>query len=452
MYRSLGVWISLRCFVALSAPLQAQQSPTDLSIQSLELHVKMYPRDFAGYDGLGAAYLQKGRETGDADYYERAKAALNKSLELRSGDPDAASAMTNMAVACMSEHRFADALVWAQDALALGSGDPSAWAIAGDALADMGNYAEAADAYSKLQSPFVSEDEKLGFSYERDSRMSSLRMVAGDSEGAVQLMRSAIRVAVETNMPAENIAWSEYQLGEELFQSGDYAGARKAYLDSLEQYPSYYRALGGLAKVSAAQGYLSEAVDFYKKALAVVPFPEYAAALGDVYQKLHQPDEAKKQYELVEFIGYLNEVNQEIHNRDLALFYADHDMKLDKSLELARNEMEVRRDIYSWDVLAWSLYKNGKNQEASEAISHALQQGTADATIFFHAGMIYARLGDSAAAKMYLHRAITLSPQFHVLHAEVAKATLASLEAGPGADDKNSAHLDQQGRVSGGLR
>ena len=66
--------------------------------------------------------------------------------------------------------------------------------------------------------------------------------------------------------------------------------------------------------------------------------------------------------------------------------------------------------------------------------------------------MIYARLGDSAAAKMYLYRAITLSPQFHVLHAEVAKATLASLEAGPGADDKNSAHLDQQGRVSGGLR
>jgi cytochrome c-type biogenesis protein CcmH/NrfG len=67
MYRSLGFWISLLCFVALSAPLQAQQSPTDLSIQSLELHVKMYPRDIAGYDGLGAAYLQKGRETGDAD-------------------------------------------------------------------------------------------------------------------------------------------------------------------------------------------------------------------------------------------------------------------------------------------------------------------------------------------------------------------------------------------------
>ena len=126
MARQLRIWISLLCLMMLSAPLRAQKSPTDQLIQSLELHVKMYPQDYAGYDGLGAAFLQKGRETGDADYYERAKMALNKSLDLRSGDPSAASAMTNMAVACMSEHRFADALDWAQNALALGSGQAGA--------------------------------------------------------------------------------------------------------------------------------------------------------------------------------------------------------------------------------------------------------------------------------------------------------------------------------------
>jgi tetratricopeptide (TPR) repeat protein len=452
MARHLRIWISFLCFMMLSAPLRAQKSPTDQLIQSLELHVKMYPQDYAGYDGLGAAFLQKGRETGDADYYERAKVALNKSLDLRSGDPSAASAMTNMAVACMSEHRFADALDWAQNALALGSGDPTPWAIAGDALADMGDYSAAAEAYSKLQSPFVSEEARVGLSYERDSRMSSLRLVAGDAEGAIQLMRNAIRLAVATNMPAENIAWSEYQLGEELFQVGDYARAEKAYLDSLDQYPSYYRALGGLAKVSAAQGKLYEAVDFYKKALAVVPFPEYAAALGDVYEKLHHPDEAKKQYDLVEFIGSLNRLNQQIHNRDLALFYADHDTKLDESLMLARKELEVRRDIHTWDVLAWSLFKNGKTQDAADAISHALQQGTVDAPIFFHAGMIYARLGDGTVAMKFLNRALTVSPQFHVLHATVAREMLASLEAGSGAMDKDSARLAQQSGGEGNLR
>jgi len=444
MLRQLRIWIPVFCLVALATPVLAQKSPTDQMIQSLELHVKMYPQDFAGYDGLGAAYLQKGRETGDADYYERAKVALNKSLDLRSSDPDAAEAMTNMAVACMSEHRFADALDWAQKALALGSGDPSPWAIAGDALADMGDYSEAAEAYAKLQSSFVSKEEQLGLSNERDSRMSSLRMVAGDAQGAIQLMRNAIRVGTEANMPAENIAWGEYQLGEELFQIGDYSAARQAYADSLEQYPSYYRALGGLAKVSAAQAKLDDAVSFYKKALAVVPFPEYAAALGDVYEKLGQPREAKKQYDLVEFIGYLNKVNLQIHNRDLALFYADHNVKLDESLLLARKELEVRRDIYTWDVLAWSLFKNGKFPEAADAISHALQHGTVDAQLFFHAGMIHARLGEGELARKFLNRALDVSPQFHVLNAAVAQATLASIEKNSGTLEANQPRVAQQ--------
>lgn len=433
MIRWLLAFPLLLCIVRCSTPLGAQsgtdENPTDRAIRSLEVRVKMYPQDFAAFDGLGSAYLQKGRETGDADYYERAKVSLRKSLDLQSSDAAAASAMTHMAVACMAEHRFSEALAWAERALALGSGDPSPWAIAGDALADMGDYDAAADAYGRLQNAFASEDEKLGLSFERESRLSSLELVAGHTRKAVELMRGAVRTAIETHMPVENIAWSEFQLGEELFQVGDYAAAERADLASLDEYPSYYRALGGLAKVRAAQGKLDDAVELYKKALAVVPFPEYAAALGDVYQKLQQPDEAQKQYALVEFIGHLSQVNQEIHNRDLAFFYADHDIKLAESLSLARKELEVRRDIYTWDVLAWSLFKNGKMQEAAEAIDHALQPGTVDAQIFFHAGMIYESLGDVSAAKTFLQCALDLNPHFHVQHAEVARATLTRLES-----------------------
>ena len=427
--------------VCCAAPLRAQKNPTDELLASRQLHVRMYPQDYAGYDALGAAYLQKGRETGDADYYERAKTAFTKSLDLLSEDPAAASAMTHMAVAWMAEHRFADALTWAQNALALGSGDPSSWAIAGDALADMGDYAGAAEFYSRLESPFASEEERLGLSYERNSRMSSLRMVAGDAEGAVELMRAAIRAAIDARLPAENVAWSEYQLGEELFQAGDYAAADKAYLAALDKYPSYYRALGGLAKVRAAEGKLSDAVEFYKKALSVVPFPEYAAALGDVYQKLGKLDEAKRQYDLVEFIGHLSALNQQIHDRDLALFYADHDLKLDDSLALARKELEIRRDIYTWDVLAWALFKNGRYQEAADAAAHALQQGTVDAQIYFHAGMIYGRLGDLSVAKNFLGRALNLSPRFHVLHADVARSELARLETESNTPGEHAASL-----------
>ena len=58
------------------------QPSTNATIQSLQVHLKMYPQDFKAYDALGAIYIQKGRETADASYYELAKEALNKSLDL----------------------------------------------------------------------------------------------------------------------------------------------------------------------------------------------------------------------------------------------------------------------------------------------------------------------------------------------------------------------------------
>jgi tetratricopeptide (TPR) repeat protein len=427
MIQKILFLLLLMSCLAGSAPIRAQQNATDDLIKSLQARVKRYPDDHAGYAALGAAYLQKGRETADAADYELAKGALEKSLDLLSNDLAAAFAMTQMAVVCMVEHRFEDAHTWAQKALALGSGDPSPWAIAGDALADMGDYKGAAEAYARLKSSYGSEDEKLAYSYQRDSRTSFLRFVAGDTQGAIQLMRSAVRTAIETHMPAENIAWSQYQLGEELFLAGETNAAERAYLASLDECPNYYRALAGLAKVRASQGNYVDAIKLYKEAITVVPYPEYAAALGDIYHKLGQFEDAKKQYQLVEFIGYLSQVNQQIHNRDLALFYADHDLRLPESLALARKELEVRRDVYSWDVLAWSLFKSDKIQEAAETITRALEQGTIDPQLLFHAGMICEKSGDSVKAKEYLRRALAINPHFHILYSSIASETLARL-------------------------
>jgi tetratricopeptide (TPR) repeat protein len=421
------VLILLFALTLVPGALRAEDGTTDGLIKSLAIKVKIYPGDYKSYAALGAAYLQKGRETGDSADYELARTALSKSLDLMSNDPAAAFAMTQMAVACMAEHQFDEAYTWAQKGLAVGSGDPSPWAIAGDALADMGDYQNAAEAYSRLKLVHGSEDERQAISYQRDSRMSYLRLVAGDSQGAIQLMQGAIQTATNMHMPAENIAWSNYQLGEEYLQAGDTARAEQAYLAAFDLYPGYYRALAGLAKVRTAQGNYHEAAALYGKAIAAVPYPEYAAALGDVYRALGKSDKAQKEFELVEFIGHLSQINQQIHNRELALFYADHDIKLDQAILLARRELEVRHDVYTWDVLAWALFKHGEAKEADAAISHALSQGTRDAQLFFHAGMIYADLGDSARAQEFLHRALVTNPHFHPIYAETARQTLARL-------------------------
>jgi tetratricopeptide (TPR) repeat protein len=255
-----------------------------------------------------------------------------------------------------------------------------------------------------------------------------LNLLHGGDASAIALMQQAVKLAVENHMPPENVAWTYYQLGEFFFHSGDLDNAAKSYTEALGRYPGYYRGLGGLAKVRIAQKRYDEGIALYKQAIATIPLIEYVAALADVYQTLGRGEEFDKQFKLLEFIGYLSALNERTYNRELAGFYADHDIKLPQALDLAKRELDNRRDVYTRDVFAWCLYKNGKLQDAAQAIDAALSLGTNDALMFFHAGMIYRDLGQTSRAENYLSRSLAVNSQFHVRYSKLADQTLKELQ------------------------
>jgi tetratricopeptide (TPR) repeat protein len=220
-----------------------------------------------------------------------------------------------------------------------------------------------------------------------------------------------------------------YELGEFETQAGDAASADAAYLLAVNTHPGDYRALAALGKLRANHGRYAEAIVLYQKAIAVVPMPTFIAELGDLYAKTGNQAEAQKQYALVEYIGLLGHINQVLHNRDLALFYADHDVKLAESLDLAQKELEVRHDVYTWDALAWALYKNGKLAEAAKASEKAMRFGTRDPLLLFHAGMIAEGLGQREQARTDLKEALEINPHFHLTYANAARQKLTALDA-----------------------
>ena len=419
-------------FLLSVAPARAwgQQHETDNAIRFFQWKVAQDPDDFFNYDRLGVAYIQKARETGDVTYYNLAAKALEKSLDLESAHAEGAPAMKHLATVYYAEHRFDESLTLAQKAIDLNPRDITPYALIGDARSEMGEYEKAWAAYRKLQDPEDAQSAISGVQYLEQSRESVQSFLTGDTKAAIDHMRRAVAIAVDSRMAKESIAWSQFTLGENYFQLGDLANAKAAYNDALKSYPDYHRALAGLARVSSAAGHLDDAIVLYKKAISVIPLPAYAAALGDVYAKSGNGGEAKKQFDLVEYIGRLNAFNQTVYNRELSVFYADHDIELQKALELARKEFEVRHDIYTWDALAWALYKNSQPEQAAVAMKEALHLETNDALVLFHAGMIYERLGDAEKAKDYLHRAVALNPQFHLFYADLARTTLQGLSDG----------------------
>lgn len=406
----------------------AQRNATDPNIRFYQWKVSKDPEYYVNYDRLGSAYAQKARETGDTAFYPLAESAFQKSLELvPSIRPESGAPLAHLAALRFSEHLFDESTVLAGKALERDPKLDVANATLGDAFLETGEYERAAFAYAKLQRPEDSITPRPGLDFLRESRTANLNFIQGNTESAIQHMKAAVQMAIHANLPKENIAWTQFSLGELYFEMGDFSKAEASYEAALRTSPGYHRALAWLAQIRSAQGKYQEAASLYRKAIAVIPLPVYVAALGDVYMKNGQAAEAKKQYGLVEYIGKLNALNQRLYNRELAIYYADHDVKLEESLELLQNELKVRHDIYTWDAYAWVLEKNHQPREAAEAMTNALRMGTKSALLFYHAGVIYESNGDPVKAGEYLRRAIATNPRFHIFYADQANRTLRSL-------------------------
>jgi tetratricopeptide (TPR) repeat protein len=394
--------------------LNSQATVSDRQIQTAQALIEQKPSDPKGYNLLCAAYMKKARETGDFGFNAKAETALNKSFETAKPE-DNYDAIKLKAMLLLTYHRFGEALETARQAREIQPNDPQNYGAITDALVELGDYQEAFESAQTMM------DMRPGTS--SYTRVSYLRELQGDVTGAIEAMRAAAEAAPDP----ETVAWCRVHLGDTLINTGNLAAAEHEFDTALYHFPDYHLALAGKARVRLASGSFDEAIEFYKQAQARVPLPETAIALGDIYTKLGRTEEAKKQYDLLEFIERASATGGGTYSRQLALFYADHDVKLDDALEIARRERAARSDIYTCDALAWCLYKKGEFTEAKTAIDEAMRLGTRDARINYHAGMIEQALGNKSDAVKYLQLALEINPLFDILQADAARQTLRAI-------------------------
>jgi tetratricopeptide (TPR) repeat protein len=402
---------------ALLQPYQSSQTTAaDKQIQSAQAVIQKNSSDPRGYNMLAAAFMQKSRESGDFSLNTRAEESLKHSFKFAPDNFDGIKLQTNL---LLNYHRFAEALQLAERAQAMNPRDHDVYGAMVDALVELGEYDRAVEAAQKMVD--LRPDTS---SY---SRVSYLRSLHGDRKGAIEAMKMATEAANPQNV--ESIAWCRVHLGDELLNDGKLEEAERQYDYALYVFPDYHAALAAKARARYAAGDNDNAIALYKRAIERVPLPDYIAALGDLYAKLGRTDEAKQQYDQVEFIEKMGSTGG-TYSRQLALFWADHDMRLDEALKIAENERATRKDIYASDILAWSLYKKGRFQEAKTAIDEALRLNTRDPRLLYHAGLIASANGDNRKGAEYLKQALDINPNFDILQAEIAKKKLADIKGG----------------------
>jgi tetratricopeptide (TPR) repeat protein len=400
------------------APGAGAGAEIDRLIEVYEDQVRRQPSAL-DYTFLGELYVRRGRLTGDVATYAQAEEALSRALDIYPDDPEARALLASVR---FITHDFIGAERLAEDLLAEDPDDLGALAIAGDARLELGEYPGASAAYEELA-------RRLPGAAAVDVRRARLAFLLGDVERARRLAGAAERSAEAAGLDGADLAWYRSFRGQLELDAGRYRAALDLHRAAVRLAPQYHIPRAGLARSLAAVGKIDGAISHYRRAVELLPEPAYLAALGDLYALRGESTLARRQYETVEAIATLARVNRQVYNRQLAMFFADHDVKASEALTLAERELRIRRDVYGWDAYAWALYRLDRYEEARVASDEALQLGTRDARFLYHAGMISLALGDEDRARDELERALLISPSFDPVQAPVARRALRGLTA-----------------------
>ena len=397
---------------AVAEPVgRAEHAEVERLIRAFEQRIRDHT-DPIDYKFLGRLYLERARSTGDVASYTSAESALERAVEL---SPDA-EAKILLGTVRYSVHDFASALDLARSVYDHDRSELAGLLLAGDAALELGRYVEARAAYATLA-------DKLPGTGAVEARLARVAFLDGHS-GANDLAAKAQSDAESQGAFGPGLAWYAHLRAQIAFDTGDYATAVARDREAVALAPNYHVALAGLARSLAASGDVDGGIALYERAIAAVPLPEYLAALGDLHALRGDTTRAERSYATIDVIARLSPLERRLYDRQLTLFYLDHDRDLAAALAAAQAALASRPDIYGQDLLAWALYKNGRFAEARAASERARSLGTPDAKLLYHAGLISLALGEGDRGRQELTTALAWSPMFDPLQAGRARAAL----------------------------
>ena len=375
--------------LALVLTPQTGDSRNDREISRLQQQIRTGRNLQLALEQLGWAFVAKARESFDPGFYKLAEQCA-RSIEKRNSQSQ--EAMLLRAYVLQNLHRFKESEILARR-LVQQRGLSFDYGLLGDALMEQGKLNDAIEAYQRMMN--------LKPDLRAYARAAHMRWLKGDLAGAIDAMQLAVGAASPNN--AESAAWVNTRLALYEFQAGRFDEAEQRCAFALSLQRNYPPALLLKGKMLLAQNRFDEAMDALQDATKLNPLPEYQWTLAEALRACGRENEASG----IEM--QLRQRGASGDPRTLVLFLATRRENPETALRLAKEELDSRSDVFTHDALAWSLAAAGNLTQAQSEMQRALAEGTEDARLFFHAGVIASRAGHTADAERWLHKASELS-------------------------------------------
>jgi tetratricopeptide (TPR) repeat protein len=397
--------------IVMSWHAGADRLDRDIQTTQRRIAKALEPRPFL--EQLGWLYVAKARASHDPGFY---KLAEHCALALEVADPKSPEALLLRGHVLVSFHRFAEAEAVANELVKQRS-MVFDYGLLGDALMEQGRLTEAVAAYQRMVD--------LRPDMQSYSRVAHVRWLKGDLDGAIEVAGLAARAAGRVD--PESGSWSLTRLGLYYFLFDSLAEAKAACNLALRYSPDYPAALLLQGRMLLADDQAAQAVAPIQRAAERNPLPEFQWALADTLRAAGRADDAAKVEAVLKGTGAQNDP------RTLSLFLATRGEQIELAVELARREFRDRADIWTHDALAWALTAASRHDEAWPHMEKALAEGTIDARLFTHAGVLASKLGRATEVESWLTKARGLQRTLLPSERQQLAATQAALPTSPDA-------------------
>lgn len=333
-------------------------------------------------------------------YYPEALKQLDLILSFMPAKEDKFYALSLKSAILLSLHKFPLALAVAKEAKSLNPYNAQIHGALVDAYVEMGDYSKAVEMSDKMVS--LRPDLR---SY---ARVSYLREIHGEVEGAIEAMERAVEAAYPGY---EESAWCKLTLGNLYETYGDLDKAKTLYEEILTERSDYPFAIAALAGIAIKREDWTQAKDLLEKACTFIPEVSFYQDLIGVYRELGMEEKASTTKK--EVILMLEDDTEKGHNMgmEFAKFYLAEIKDYDAALGYALEEARLRPDNIDVNLLLAEIYyKMNKSELALEHIEKAARSHSKNPELLCVMGLIYRDFGDKEAGNALLKEAQDSNP------------------------------------------
>lgn len=352
----------------------------DFAKSEIDFWQKKYdkaPNQLAYLSQMAGNYSTLFEQTGNINYLHKTAALLLKSNETYKYS--SVGTIRSLGRNYISQHRFREALVLANKALAIGEGLKETHKLLFDVQMELGNYEAAKKSLDYLK-------DMNNFDYL--IRIAKWNDHLGDLKTAISFMEKAKIKAEEFDNKTLKV-WIYSNLGDLNGHAGNIKEAYAYYLKALEINPNHSYSLKGIAWIVFSQ---EKNTAEAKRIIAIIAkkhnSPDFYLFKSEIAQ--YENNQKGKTENLNAYFNMLSQNDYgAMYNKYNTLIYADDKNTAQKALEIAKIEIEHRPTPDSYDLLAWSYCNLGDYKKALEIEQQYVIGKSFEPKLNYHVAIIY---------------------------------------------------------------